>query len=176
MAAHLSDQPFRETAAEVSLSINLVDALAMAGISFFFVTVGGAVVNWLFNRTGRKAETTRRKAEEEDRRKKAEEREIEREELLAEARARAQQTALESAATAFQSVKAQCDECNRRLLQAEERQARAEQRMYDAEQRERAADEREGKMRVALRTIIRVIDTNDPTEVAAAINAARELM
>lgn len=144
------------------MSVNVIDLLVAAGVTFFFGTVGGAVVNWLFNRTGRKAEIARRKAEEEKNEDERLKREREREELLAEARSRAQQAALDSANAALVSVRTQCDDCTSRLT-------RTEERMH-------AAEERERKIQAALRTVIRVIDANDPTEIAAAIAAARELV
>lgn len=144
------------------MTINIIDVLVGAIITFFFGTVGGACVNWLFNRTGRKAEIARRKAEEERNEDERQKREREREELLAEARSRAQQAALDSANAALATVRTQCDDCTNRL-------GRTEQRLHDSEERER-------KMATALRTIIRVMDENDPTEVTAAINAARELV
>lgn len=96
--------------------------------------------------------------------------------LLTEAQNLAQKTALDSAHEAFESVKKQCDRCNHRLEDAERRLARSEERMQISDRRLLESEERGRKFQAALRAIVRVMDDNDPTQVGAAIAAARELL
>lgn len=131
------------------------------------VAVAGSGGLWgtlqlLLNRHGRKAEAARAQSE-------VEQANITKAQMLAEAQALAQKTALDSAHEAYQSVKEQCDACARRLASTEERLHATEERMHTAEERDRNKDR-------VLRTIIRVMDSNDPTDIESAINAARELL
>jgi predicted nucleic acid-binding Zn-ribbon protein len=96
--------------------------------------------------------------------------------LLSEAQNLAQKTALDSAHEAFESVRAQCDRCNQRLEDAERRLARSEERMQMSERRVQESEERGRRFQAALRAVVRVMDDNDPTQVQAAIAAARELI
>jgi DNA repair ATPase RecN len=96
--------------------------------------------------------------------------------LLTEAQNLAQKTALDSAHEAFESVRAQCERCNLRLEDAERRLARSEERMQISDRRLQESEERGRRFQAALRAIVRVMDDNDPTQVQAAIAAARELI
>ena len=96
--------------------------------------------------------------------------------LLSEAQNLAQKTALDSAHEAFESVRQQCDRCNKRLEDAEARLARSEERMQMSERRVQESEERGRRFQATLRAIVRVMDDNDPTQVKAAIAAARELI
>lgn len=123
----------------------------------------------LLNRHGRRAEAAAAQSA-------IEQANVTKAQMLAEAQALAQKTALDSAHEAYQSVKEQCDACQKRLARAEERLQRSEQRMQISEQRLAESDDRARKSQAALRAIVRVMDANDPTQIDAAITAARELI
>jgi septal ring factor EnvC (AmiA/AmiB activator) len=84
--------------------------------------------------------------------------------------------AIEFSHKALESVKEQCDDCRERLAETAQRLERSENRNHAMEQRMHEADERERKITAALRAMIRVLDQNDPTQIEAAITAARELI
>jgi hypothetical protein len=100
----------------------------------------------------------------------------ERDNFIAEAAKKWQGIADEAATRALTQVQAQCDACERRLEIAEKRQQLAEQRQYVAEERLQTVEAHDRQTRSALRTVVRAVDADDPTAMAAAIAAARELV
>ena len=109
----------------------------------------------LLNRQGRRVDAAKAQLEEDQIA-------VTRAQMLMDAQALAQKTALDSAHEAYQSVREQCAACMKRLTAAESR-------LQDAERREDA-------MSVVLRTLVRVLDSADPTGIDAAVNAARKLV
>lgn len=126
-------------------------------------------VQLILNRHGRRAEAAKAQAE-------VEQQNLTKAQMLAEAQALAQKTALDSAHEAYQSVKEQCDACSRRLALAEESLKSSERRQLLAEERLQLSEERGRRFQTALRAIVRVMDAKDPTQIDAAIDAARELV
>lgn len=103
--------------------------------------------------------------------------------VLAEAEDVSKQTAINEARAAigfahdaYESVKRDCNDCKDRLAKAEERMVRSEERMHISEERMVLSEQRERRVTATLRAIVRVMDDNDPTEIQAAISAARELI
>lgn len=86
------------------------------------------------------------------------------------------QAAIEFSHRALEAVKDQCEDCQERLAVTEQRLERSENRMHISEQRMHEAEDRERRITAALRAMIRVLDDNDPTQIEAAIAAARALV
>ncbi|AII28316.1 hypothetical protein PBI_YUNGJAMAL_77 [Mycobacterium phage YungJamal] len=78
--------------------------------------------------------------------------------------------------TALEQVQKQCDACRKELNEAAERWRVAEERATDYERRLTAAEQRERTQTEVLRTLVRVYDANDPTEIEAAITQIRQML
>lgn len=100
----------------------------------------------------------------------------ERDNLIADAAKKWQGIADEAATKALTQVQAQCDACEKRLEIAEKRQQLAEERQYAAEERLQTVEAHDRQTRSALRTVVRAVDSNDPTAMETAITAARDLV
>lgn len=78
-------------------------------------TGGWGALQFIFNRTGRKAEAARLMAQTEQSKLETQEGEARRQSMLADLQARAQQIAIESAANAYERVTRECDECRKEV-------------------------------------------------------------
>ncbi len=78
-------------------------------------TGGWSLLQFIFNRRGRKAEAARLTAQTEQARSDAQEAEAKRLSILSDLQNRAQQIAIESAANAYERVAKECDNCRNEL-------------------------------------------------------------
>lgn len=106
------------------ITLLAVEAPPATGTVSYIVTViialvsgtgGWSALQFIINRTGRKAEAARLQAQTEQTKVNTQETEINRQKMLSDMQARAQQIAIESAANAYERVTRECDECRQEL-------------------------------------------------------------
>lgn len=76
---------------------------------------------------------------------------------------------LEKELEELDAVKERCNKCEARVFVTE-------RRMHESEQRERDTSDELKKLKAAMRVLVRVYDEHDPTSIAEAIEATKQLI
>lgn len=77
---------------------------------------------------------------------------------------------------ALEHVQKQCSACQTKLEESDKRWRQAEERAAKYERRLSASEEREVAQLEVLRTLVKVYDENDPTQIEAAITQIRRIL